>query len=80
MIRDKAQGRVGGTVFKLIPALLKTKKELNLRNLSRTVGRREICGGEMLENIIFDSQRQMARTLLDKTVGENHIISTKAGS
>ena len=73
----EAQGGVGSTVLKLISTLLKRKKELCLCNISRTVKRRDICGGEMLKNIIFESQRQMARTLLDKTVRENHIISKK---
>ena len=76
----EAQGGVGSIVLKIISASLKRKKELCLRNISRTVKRREICGGEMLKKIIFESQRQMARTLLDKTVRENHIISKKLES
>ena len=48
----EAQGGVGSTVLKLISTLLKRKKELCLCNISRTVKRRDICGGEMLK-ILF---------------------------
>ena len=76
----EAQGGVGGTALKLISALLKKKKELNLRSTSRTVRWKEVCGGELLKKIIFECQRQMARTLLDKTTRENHNFSIQAES
>ena len=36
---------------------------------------RDVLGGEALKKIIFESQRQMARTLLDKSAREDHNLS-----
>ena len=51
---------------------------MNLRNLSRSVKKQDVTRGEILKKIIFESQRQMARTLMDKTMREEHVLSKKA--
>ena len=71
----ESQGGVADTALKIIKTILKRKKELNLRSNSHDIGKQDVVGGEILKKILFESQRQMARTLLDKTARENHNLS-----
>ena len=73
----ETQGGVGTTALKIIKAILKRKKERNLRSTTFEVRENEVMGGEILKKVIFESQRQMARTLLDKTSREDHILPKK---
>ena len=71
----EAQGGVGKAALQLIRTMLKKKKELSLRTTTRSVKESEVTGGEILKKIVFESQRQMARTLMDKSSREDHILS-----
>ena len=57
----EAQGCVGESALKLIKAMLKKKRELNLRSTSLKVEKGQVVGGEILKKIVFESQRQMAK-------------------
>ena len=46
-----------------------------MRSNSYDIEKKDVIGGEILKKIIFESQRQMARTLLDKTAREDHSLS-----
>ena len=48
-----------------------------MRSSSYDIQKGDVLGGEVLKKIIFESQRQMARTLLDKTAREDHSLSKK---
>ena len=50
-------------------------KELNLKNNRYNVESKDVLGGEALKKLIFESQRQMARTLLEKSTREDHNLS-----
>ena len=76
----ESQGGVGKTALRVIKTALQKKKEMNLRNLSRCVKKEEVTRGAFLKKIIFESQRQMARTLVDKTAREDHTLSKIAES
>ena len=76
----EAQGAVRDAALKLIKTILMKKKELSLRAVTKTVKKNEVTRGEVLKKIIFESQRQMARTLIDKTTREEHTFSKKAES
>ena len=68
---------MGTTALKVVKSILKRKKERNLRSTNNKVIESEVRGGEILKKIIFESQRQMARTLLDKTSIEDHSLPKK---
>ena len=63
----EAQGGVGKAALQVIRTMLKKKKELNLRTISKSVSEVNVVGGEILKKIVFESQRQMARTLMGKS-------------
>ena len=73
----EAQGGVGTSALKIIKTILQKKKERNLRSSKFVVEENEVMGGDILKKILFESQRQMARTLLDKTTREDHSLSKK---
>ena len=51
----EAQGGVAKSALQLIRTMLKKKKELNLRTLTRSVKESEVTGGEILRKIVFES-------------------------
>ena len=70
----EAQGGVGETALKVVRKILRKKKELNLKSSLTNVNEKDVTGGEVLKKIIFECQRQMARTLLDKSAREDHCL------
>ena len=35
----------------------------------------EVVGGDIFKKVVFESQRQMAQTLMDKSSREDHVLS-----
>ena len=76
----EAQGGVGETALRVITEMLKKKKERSIRSTTLHVKQNEVTRGEVLKKIVFECQRQMARTLIDKTSREEHVLSKRAES